>query len=537
MIASPPGWLAERLQEFREAASRADQALKAHQSRLQLDDQSGRSLLDEQINELNHAIIQTQARESRAKADLQQALRGSVENDLAGSSSILASPTIQALREQEAEILIKIGQLRQTLAEKHPSLIEAQAELEAARAKIGLEVDRIRHSLRVEVDATAQELQDLRAQLEALEAKRLQRVRAEAELAELRRDAMVTNEVYQQFLKQMNATVAQGAVQPADAYLADAARPPLAPSGPPRKLMLIGAGMLSVVAGTLAALGFGFWRGGFGGAAWLEQSTHLPNLELVCELGDRELAALLTGGSGPGVDGSLRSLALTLEQQLAGRQEAPTVLMTSSVPGEGKSITTLGVAVALALAGRRVLLVDLDLWRAGLQGLVQHLGPEPASVVEGALVEYRTRLPQLFLGLPRSRAGASGGQPAVRTILTELRARRGEFDFILIDAPPVLAIPEVLPMAAEADALLLLVRFEHTTAAQVRLALQKLATIGARPIGTVLTRVDPDQHRRYGYDEISYAATPTPVAGPLASEQAPRNENSGRVAHQPSTQV
>ena len=82
---------------------------------------------------------------------------------------------------------------------------------------------------------------------------------------------------------------------------------------------------------------------------------------------------------------------------------------------------------------------------------------------------------------------------------------RSRYDLIVLDAPPVLPVPDVLAAAARADATLLVVRFERTRAEAVRAAQLRLASVGVRPLGTVLTRVVPRRHRGYGYPEAAIA--------------------------------
>jgi Mrp family chromosome partitioning ATPase len=150
------------------------------------------------------------------------------------------------------------------------------------------------------------------------------------------------------------------------------------------------------------------------------------------------------------------------------------------------------------------MIVDLDFWRSDLQRLAPSLGLEPTAMRLGPAILMRNPSVRLD-AVVCDRARVQDDKPeAVREVLRAVRERRGAYDLILLDAPPLLAIPESLLVATAADAMLLLVRFERTRAATLRLALHKLATVGVVPVGTVLTRVKPRAHRRYGYDELAY---------------------------------
>lgn len=502
--ASASQWLADRLKSMRAEVIANEQALETYRAKHQLGKGAQQSLVDARLNEVNAALIAAQTRADKASADVTDAEAALRRGDLSSISSVIVSPTIQALREQEAELLARLGQLKQTLLEKHPERLAAEAQLQAVRGNIRLEVQRIFSNLRERQAAAQAELASLHRQLAQLEQDRNAQAAPEAELTQLERNAAVSRDVYSEFLRQFNTTLAESEGPSADARLATSAQPPLNPSGPKRKLLLIGAGVASAIVGVLLAIGLGFWRGGFGGALPLEQTTGLPNLEILPELRRRELRAALAPGPHVQVDGSVRSLAVALERRMARRAVGPMVLLSSAESGDGKSLLTLSLGRALAQQERRVMIVDLDFWRSDLQRQAPLVGLQSTSMRLGPSILMRDPAVRLDAAVC-DRAHEQDDKPeAVREVLRAVHACRASYDLILLDAPPLLAIPETLMAATAADAMLLLVRFERTRASTLRLALHKLATVGVVPLGTVLTRVNPRAHRRYGYDEMAY---------------------------------
>jgi Mrp family chromosome partitioning ATPase len=385
------------------------------------------------------------------------------------------------------------------LQARYPEVASIEAELEAIGAKLILEVQRIIAGMRSEVNATRGEVENLERQLAQLEERIARQAAAQVELADLEREAQASREVYGQFLDQFNATLAQEAGQQPDARLVAPARPPLEPSGPRRKLLVAGAAVGAGRLGVLTALLLGFLRGGFGGPRPLEEATGLPVLEMVPELDRRQLAELF-GPATTGAASPIRGLAFA--RLAPGRGRA--LLLTSSVPGEGKSLLALGLGRAAALSGRRVIVVELDFWRPSLTQLASSLPLEPCSrSLAGSpiRIDRTSGLAIACADLPPPEAERS---MAVRELLTALDPLREAYDLILLDGPPVLSVPDVLPAAAEADGTLLVVRFEGPDRDTVQTSLERLAGAGANLLGTVLSRVKPRHYRRYGYRVLPY---------------------------------
>jgi capsular exopolysaccharide synthesis family protein len=204
---------------------------------------------------------------------------------------------------------------------------------------------------------------------------------------------------------------------------------------------------------------------------------------------------------------ALRQLRTNLQYVDADRP-VKTLVVTSAVPGEGKSSTTCGLAVLFAEAGQRVLIIDADLRRpriADYLGLEGGVGLTTVLVgkasVDDVLQRYGNELWVLPSGfLPPNPSELLGS----RHMADLLQALRESFDMIIIDCPPLLPVTDAAVVAARADGALLLSRARKTTNAQVTTAVHALQSVDARVLGCVLNMVaakGPDAY--YYYDEYS----------------------------------
>lgn len=188
-----------------------------------------------------------------------------------------------------------------------------------------------------------------------------------------------------------------------------------------------------------------------------------------------------------------------------------TLLVTSPMPGDGKTTTAANLAVALALAGERVVVVDADLRRAQLAsayGLERSIGL--TSLVLGraalgeALQDWHANLKVLASGpIPPNPSEILGSQFA-NSVLTEL-ARIA--DVVIIDAPPVLPVADAVTLAPQVDGVVMVVRHGTTVRGAAAAARRRLDAVGARTVGYVFNAVPRGESRgyyldyRYGYNQ------------------------------------
>lgn len=184
--------------------------------------------------------------------------------------------------------------------------------------------------------------------------------------------------------------------------------------------------------------------------------------------------------------------------------DAKIIVVTSPVPGEGKTTTSVNLAIAHAQAGQRVLLVEADLRRpraSAALGLDQSIG---LTTVLIGKVELDEALQIHVNGtLHVLSSGALPPNPAEllqSRAMTELLQRlRPMYDVIIIDAPPLLPVTDAAVLAAKSDGAIVVVRHGRTRKEQLSVATSRLAQVDASAIGIVINMTRGRQDGSYGY--------------------------------------
>ena len=202
-------------------------------------------------------------------------------------------------------------------------------------------------------------------------------------------------------------------------------------------------------------------------------------------------------------------------------QDQKTFVMTSSLPGEGKSTTAVNTAVTMAQAGHRVALIECDLRRPliaerlELDGAIGTTSVLIGKVqVEDAMQQYGdTHLDVLACGpIPPNPSELLQSQ-AMEKLLVDLRSR---YDIVILDAPPLLPVTDAALLAARTDGAIVVVRHGKTTQDQLQHAVERLESVDAATLGVVMNMAPARKSGGgygYGYG-YGYAPLDEPVDGP-----------------------
>lgn len=492
-----------RLNELEERLHRAQVVLaefKARTGLMQTLSAAGTptSIRQQELSDVSAQLEDARSQELRLASKLQQMTNTSARN----ANEVMASPLIQQLRTREAVVSGESAQLAARYGPNHPRTHEIDEQLAAIRGEIARAVEDIRRSVAGELAGVHDREQSLKARLAALRGRMSAEGGAEAQLATLQEDVASSKAVYETFLARFKATTEQRHLEQPVAAVVSSARVPRSPVSPRNLFLLLGTIGVSVFGAAGAAFARARLRRGFQAPSQLAAELGVP--EVVALPAVREAAPGM-GNAGCDPTRAVRSAtpfaeALSnLSFGLASSADGSAVLLTSSVPNEGKTFLSLALATQIASRGKRTLLIDCDLYKGGQDGD----DPPPRGLGDCLLGEVgwqdairrpgRGNPDVLCSGVALQDPTGALSSPILAMIVARMRSC---YDVIILDGPPVLLSPGVRSLATVADWTVVVVRSDSTARADVRAAAHQLALSGVR-IGAVALNFVRPRHIRH----------------------------------------
>ena len=507
-------WLSEQLEILRKKVEESEAAAeKIRQGEVLVQGRSAQ-LISQRISSLSTHQLDARSEVARLSARLAQIDKMKKSPDWEDQSSVLlGSDLIQSLRLEQYKLQRKAAELSTEYGEKHPTMINARVEIANVDARIRREIEKIIASIRAQLSAARTRVASIGANLRSLTNSVGDASQAERRLKSLEREAAANRSLYQTFLTRFKETSVQEEVQQPDARVISYAEVPGGPSYPPKRKIL-----LQVFA---AALGIGLVLiylieaidKGFRTARQLEQQTGLKVLGFIPKVSLRRSRHRYPEDYIVDEPYSryAESINLLYYNTLLSSADkaAHTVLFCSALPKEGKTATTISFARRAASVGDKVLVLDCDFRRPqASRQLGLRLYPGISEIMAGKATFEEAIQQDPFSEVKFLSSGRATNDPA-GTLKSEwfqdfLEVLKQEFDLIILDSPPVLAVVEPQILARLATRTVVLVRWGKTPRQAAMSAIKQLQDYGADISGVALTQVNPSKQRYYGYGEYGY---------------------------------
>lgn len=508
-------WLNNQLDQLRQQAERDDAAVQQFKIENNLLSSSGSTFTEQEISTYNQTLAQAQAQlaEDQARLAAAQMQLGRASNG-ADIGAALDSPLIQALRSRRAEVSAQIADLQTKYGERYPDMVKAKRQLADIDAQIQQEVHNIVASLQARVQVSRERVAAVQGSLGGAKGSLAANNRAMVRLNELQRTADASKAIYESYLNRYKETSSQEGLGTPDARVISRAPLPSAPSAPNLSRNLLLGLMLALAGGAAAVILAETLDSGLATAEDVERRlglAYLGSIPLLSSVAD-------DAGDSPTdyvVAKPLSSFAEALRTVeaaiLHARLGEPVkiVAITSALPSEGKTITSMALARTAALQGRRVLIVDCDLRRRNVNrllqeepkaGLLEVLSGE-ATLQQAIQVDAATGLHALPLAEATYTPRDTFGSSAMDRLLADVR---GRYDLIVLDTAPVLPVADTRVLAPKADLVVMLARWRKTPEPAIQAALRLVDTADINLAGVVLTMVDMKQQVKYGYGDPGY---------------------------------
>lgn len=338
------------------------------------------------------------------------------------------------------------------------------------------------------------------------EQKALEISRLSIQFTSLLREAKTSETIYNILLTRLKELSVQEGLQNNNVQLVDEARVPTQPIGPARAKEVGAFFVLGLLAGCGLALTRELMTKTIRTRQDFELLLEIPFLGHVPQIGGgrrHKKTVLLRDPRSPGAE-TIRSIRTTLEFILPADQ-THALLLTSALPEEGKSTVSANLAIALRELGRKVLLIDADMRRPSLhQYLDVSLEPGLSGFLQDTVTAQELIQPvPLMEGLQVITAGITPAQPTDALSSPKmqelLKDMRNEYQYILIDSPPVLVAADSAVLSTYADGVIYIVRANRTHSEAVAAGKQRLVDVGAKVIGGVINGAHIELERGYRY--------------------------------------
>jgi succinoglycan biosynthesis transport protein ExoP len=410
----------------------------------------------------------------------------------------LSAEQLTQINQQVTKAQFKISEISQRYGEKHPALIQAKLELgEAQRA--------------------FNEAKDASIELS----------RKEFKFQELQREVQTNRNLYDTFFTRIKQANDSLELQTANARIVDSAVTPSSPFKPRKALLVSLALVLSLMFGALLAFMLDYLDSTFKGAEDVEDKLGVSMLGMVplVKQKKKEAAGLLF------LDDNQKNYAEAMRTVrtsvvLSGIDKPHrTIMVTSSVPSEGKSTSAINLAVAIGQM-ERVLLIDADMRKPTIAKV---LNLPPNSPGLSNLVAGTATLDDCILHMEDANIDVltSGLIPPNPSELLSshkfaelLRKFAQEYDRVIIDSPPTLLVSDALLMSKVVDAVVYVIRSDITTHQTVRTGVNRLLAVKAPIIGVILNKVNMKKAAQYYGAYSSYYAYGGYVYGHDAKKKA-----------------
>ena len=506
-------YLQSRVSELRGDALQSDRAAETYRAATGLAGPAENQTIDtQQLSEINSQLIIARSERAAKEAQLSQvrSLTAGDGSAIETSGLILGSSLIQRLREQESEVQRNLANLQATYGQNHPKIINANAELRDLRAKIMEEVRKVAASTANDVAVSRARENTLAGSLAAIEGRVNRGGEASVRLRELQREADANKSVYETFLNRLKETTQQVDVQSSDARIISTAMIPLSPSAPRVNFTIIASAATGFILGLLLALMLEKLDNTVRGADALEAmggGATLAFLPVVS--GDYERAEDIVIDRPQAMAAeSLRTLRSALA--LSDVDNPPKVVMlSSSVPAEGKTFVSSGLARVSAQAVARTLLIDADMRHPRVHSAIGiDNGPGLDQVLSGqsSLADAIRSDPSSDLHILTAGTGSINPPDLLRseTMQRLLQQIRAEYDFIVIDTPPFVPMTDSQILTSLVDKMILVVRWGSTPVPVVQNVLKQIHRLDAPLVGSVMSRVSFARQANYGFGDYGY---------------------------------
>ena len=498
------GYLQQRLASLRENLSKSEGALQDYREKAGIVSLGGsaQALAGQQLGGNNQKLIEARSTRAELESIYQQIQKSG--GDYSKVPVVMRDPGVANMVVQVTEAKRKVAELSERMGSQNQTLKQAQAELNSLTASLNTQRRAVVEGVRRDYLAAKNTEEQLSKAVSTANTDVQKFNRQEFELSVLEREVASNRELYEMFMNRAKETNLAGEVQTAVARVVDPAVEATLPVKPKKAQIVLMAGLLTLLAGAAIALTLDKMDNTVKGGEDAELRLHAPLLTVL------PIMPNLNSGS---------SARIFLEQPQSHYAEAvrtartgillssidaghKLIMVTSSVPGEGKTTVSINLALAHSQT-RKTLLIDADMRRPQI---ARRLGLPPGVKGLSNMVAGTAPLSEcvhMIKGTPLYVMPVGDLPPNPLELLLSQRFRdllhslSEEFEMVLIDTPPVELVSDALSVAPQVTNAVYVVKAMSTPAPLVRKCLTRLQRAGGSVLGIVVNQLDFDKAQSY----------------------------------------
>lgn len=518
-------FLDKKLLELKARAERSEEALhRFRQGRGVVSMEGSENIVVDRMVDVNRRLTDASSR----RIELESLYRMVKNKNFQYLSQVINSGMVQQLKGRIDGLEADQARLSTVFKPDHPRVLELKQQIGEAQRRLNLEIGNVVRGVESDYNAARAKEEALQAEAHRHQQAALNLKELGAKYAVLQAEVDASRAVHDSVLRRLNETNISKGLPLSNIEITEPAETPLGASSPRVQRSLLLVALCGLLLGVGLAVLLEYWDSSIKTPEDVWRALSLPTLGVVPHLSSlrkqvngygygrlsapsyaRRLPPLWPG---EGKDESFAEELMVVRHPLSIISEAyrtirtslllsqaekppQVVLLTSAHPGEGKTVTTLNLAITLTQSGRTVVVVDADLRKGNchtLLGLRNHRGL--ANVLSGGLALDEAVQKTELQGFSFLSRGSLAPNPAdllgsrkMQEVLVVLRER---FDFILLDSPPALVLSDAAVLSELCDGVLLVVRGQETTAEAARRVVEGLEGVRAHILGVVLNGVD-----------------------------------------------
>lgn len=520
MTKQASGWLQERLSSLKTKLDESERNLQNYREKTGIVDvkSAAQSGGGKQIEEVTQRLVDTRLRRAEAENAYNQIKSVGKNGDYSSLPAVVRNSNVSEALKAQAEAERNMSEVAQRYGFEHPKYVAAEATLKSARDNVKRQVESVVGSVTREYEVAVGTERALEATLNSARGSIQNLNRKEFELGVLEREVESNRQIYDMFMKRAKETNVSGDLQSAVARVVDPAVVPTKPVKPQKSQIISIAFVLGLFIGVLVSLLLDRLDNTIKTTEDVEAKLKAPLLTTLPLLDkgdtDRVASARLFLDSPKSIYSEAIRTART--GVLLSAIDVPNriLLVTSSLPGEGKTTFSINLALAHSQT-KRTLLIDADMRRPAItKGL--DLAPGFKGLSE--LVAGTAVLDDCLQAVPGSSLSVLGSgrippNPLELLLSQKFKATLDElasiFDIIVIDSPPVELVSDALVISAHATGVIYAVKAADTPYPLARKGLQRIRRAEGEIMGVVLNRFDFKQAEKYygeysGYGKYGY---------------------------------